>query len=105
MLAAAIKSDELAVEAKYLRMEMEDVGTTGDSDNKPEAFVKQWEVRFGNLMNAYAELLEGCDGAFIGKVERECGYQLLLLKRVVHVDNFRYVFPKVHPSGFSASAD
>ena len=63
MLAAAIKSDELAVEAKYLRMEMEDVGTTGDGDNKPEAFVKQWEVRFGNLMNAYAELLEGCDGA------------------------------------------
>jgi len=25
-------------------MEMEDVGTTGDGDNKPEAFQKQWEV-------------------------------------------------------------
>ena len=33
-----------AHEAKDLRMEMEDVGTTGDGDNKPEAFQKQWEV-------------------------------------------------------------
>jgi len=104
-LAAAIKCDELAHEAKDLRMEMEDVGTTGDGDNKPESFQKQWEVRFDVLMQSYAELLENCDASFIGKVERDCGYQMLLLKRVVHVDYFRYSFPKVHPSGFSASAD
>lgn len=104
-LAAAIKCDELAHEAKDLRMEMEDVGTTGDGDNKPEAFQKQWETRFTKLMNDYTELLENCHASFIGKVERDCGYQLLLLKRVVHVDFFRYAFPKVHPSGFSASSD
>ena len=34
-----------AHEAKDLRMEMEDLGTTGDGDNKPEAFDKKWEVR------------------------------------------------------------
>jgi len=104
-LEAAIKSDHLAHEAKVLRMEMEDAGTTGDGDNKPEAFQTQWEVRMTSLLNEYAELLETCDGSFIAKVERDCGYQFLLLKRVVQIDNFRYNFPKVHPSGFSASAD
>jgi hypothetical protein len=104
-LAAAIKCDELAHEAKELRMEMEDVGTTGDGDNKPESFQQQWDHRFDALMTNYAELLENSDASFIAKVERDCGYQMLLLKRVVHVDYFRYSFPKVHPSGFSASAD
>ena len=32
-LEAAVKCDELAHEAKDLRMEMEDVGTTGDGEN------------------------------------------------------------------------
>jgi hypothetical protein len=39
--------------------------------------------------HSYAQLLEKCDASFISKVERDCGYQLLLLKRVVHIDNFR----------------
>jgi hypothetical protein len=33
-----------AHEAKDLRMEMEDLGTTGDGDNKPEAFKPHWQV-------------------------------------------------------------
>jgi len=33
-----------AHEAKHLCMEMQDLGTRGDGDNKPEAFQRQWEV-------------------------------------------------------------
>jgi hypothetical protein len=36
---------------------------------------------------------------------QELGYQLLLLKRIMHIDSFRFTHPRVHPSGFSASAD
>ena len=54
------------------------------------------QVRFSRLMNEYASLLDTCDAAFIGKVERDCGYQLLLLKRVVHVDHFRFPNPTLY---------
>jgi len=49
-----------------------------------------------NLLNEYAELLERCDSSFIAKVERDCGYQFLLLKRVVHIENFRYVCVRMY---------
>jgi hypothetical protein len=67
-LTAAIKSDELAYEAKNLRMEMEDLGTTGDGDNKPEAFKSEWETRFTQLMTNYSELLENCHASFVGEL-------------------------------------
>lgn len=50
-------------------------------------------------------MLDACDSRYVQRLENELGYELLLLKRVMHIDAFRYNFPRVHPSGFSASAD
>ncbi|EKX45818.1 hypothetical protein GUITHDRAFT_152574 [Guillardia theta CCMP2712] len=104
-LYAAIESDKLAAEAHDLRMLMEDLGTTGDGDNKPEAFQPAWEARIKSAFESYSDLLEKCDATIAAKVERECGYEMLLLKRVCHIDGFRYHHPRVHPSGFSATCD
>mmetsp|Transcript_30760 Transcript_30760/g.69353 ORF Transcript_30760/g.69353 Transcript_30760/m.69353 type:complete len:221 (-) Transcript_30760:899-1561(-) len=104
-LSAAIESDKLAQEAHDLRMTMEDLGTTGDGDNKPEAFQPAWETRLKSLFESYSDLLEKFDSTIASKIERECGYELLLMKRVCHIDAFRYNHPRVHPSGFSATCD
>jgi hypothetical protein len=105
MLLAAIAADKMAGEVKSLRMEMEDLGTTGEGDDKPGSFTAEWDRRLQAIFEGYAGLLEGAAPEFAQKLERELGYQVLLLKRVVHIDGFRYLYPKVHPSGFSATAD
>mmetsp|Transcript_18159 Transcript_18159/g.36769 ORF Transcript_18159/g.36769 Transcript_18159/m.36769 type:complete len:238 (+) Transcript_18159:121-834(+) len=105
LLLSAMRSEDIAHRAKDLKMEMEDKGTAGDGDCRPE----NWQAGWGDALDAvfadYAELLEASHPDDVVKIERSVGYELLLLKRVVHVDSFRFLYPKVHPSGFSASAD
>mmetsp|Transcript_22549 Transcript_22549/g.56379 ORF Transcript_22549/g.56379 Transcript_22549/m.56379 type:complete len:239 (-) Transcript_22549:248-964(-) len=105
MLATAIKCDQLSEQVHHLRMEIEDLGTEGDGDNHPGAFKKSWNDEVTHIFDTYADMLDECDPAYVQRLENELGYQLLLLKRVIHIPNFRYHFPRVHPSGFSATAD
>lgn len=105
MLVSCMKSDEINDKAHHLKMEMEDKGTAGDGDCRPENWQAAWGEELDSVFHEYAQLLEDTHPDDVVKVERSVGYQLLLLKRVVHVDAFRYLYPKVHPSGFSASSD
>jgi len=69
-----------AHEAKYLRMEMEDLGTTGDGDNKPEVIQKQWEVSLCTrieirlkVTSLYVkEEVQVCAGGGGGERRRKC---------------------------------
>mmetsp|Transcript_39817 Transcript_39817/g.93584 ORF Transcript_39817/g.93584 Transcript_39817/m.93584 type:complete len:227 (+) Transcript_39817:41-721(+) len=105
VLTAAIKSDQLFDLVRDLRMEMEDFGTRGDGDNIPGSFSADWDKRLDEVFTEYSTLLEGASPLFAQKLERELGYQFLLIKRVVHIESFRFLYPKVHPSGFSATSD
>jgi len=105
MLATAIKCDQLCHDAHVLRLEIEDLGTEGDGDNKPGSFKKEWSDKVDVLFNAYSDMLDECHPGYVQRLENELGYQLLLLKRIMHIDSFRFTHPRVHPSGFSASAD
>lgn len=105
MLRAALKCDELGARVHKLRVAVEDEGTRGDGDNIPGAFKKEWDVETDKLFNEYSTLLETVPSSLVPRIERDLGYQFLLFKRTIHIDSFRYHFPKVHPSGFSASAD
>uniref|UniRef100_A0A6T8G630 Uncharacterized protein n=1 Tax=Hemiselmis andersenii TaxID=464988 RepID=A0A6T8G630_HEMAN len=105
MLSTAIKCDQMSERVHHLRMEIEDFGTEGDGDNHPGAFQKQWKEEVDSIFNEYSDMLDECDPAYVQRLENELGYQLLLLKRVIHIPKFRYLYPRVHPSGFSATAD
>mmetsp|Transcript_41403 Transcript_41403/g.80904 ORF Transcript_41403/g.80904 Transcript_41403/m.80904 type:complete len:240 (-) Transcript_41403:38-757(-) len=105
MLKMAIRCDQLSHKAHELRMEIEDLGTSGDGENHPGSFTKKWDTEVDSLFNEYADMLDYCNPAYVQRLENELGYELLLLKRVMHIDNFRAKYPRVHPSGFSASSD
>mmetsp|Transcript_27942 Transcript_27942/g.73732 ORF Transcript_27942/g.73732 Transcript_27942/m.73732 type:complete len:189 (-) Transcript_27942:183-749(-) len=105
LLRTALKCDDLGRRVVDLRRTLEDFGTRGDGDSIPGAVKKEWDTEITKLFTEYAELLEKTSDKYVDRVEKEVGYQFLLFKRVLHIDFFRYHFPKVHPSGFSASSD
>mmetsp|Transcript_34704 Transcript_34704/g.79161 ORF Transcript_34704/g.79161 Transcript_34704/m.79161 type:complete len:220 (+) Transcript_34704:2-661(+) len=102
--ALAVESYEFHEKVVDLRSLISDL-LSADGNVKGTPIPTHLQERFAQTLEEYTGLLDHVPAHCRHKFERDIGHQILLLKQMVHVESFRYNYPRVHPSGFSATAD